>query len=89
MHAICGLLQSLRSLEMAKQTCTHVALADIENKAQEFISLSFAYCEEELQLSTRSHTHPVSPRSSALAAATLSTYESIKTLLAVARIERE
>lgn len=71
---------------MAKQTRNHVALADLEKRAQEFISLSFGYCEEELRLSTRPHPHPVLPRNTALAAATLSVQESIKTLLAVARI---
>ena len=74
---------------MAKQTRNHVALADLENKAQEFISLSFAYCEEGLRLGTRHHPCPVPPKNTALAAAILSARESIKTLLAVARIERE
>ena len=46
---------------MAKQTRNHVVLADLENKAQEFISLSFAYCEEELRLDTRPHPYPVTP----------------------------
>lgn len=74
---------------MAKQTHKHVALAALENKAQEFISLSFAYCENKLRLSTRPHPSPISSRSTALAAATLSVHESIKTLLAVVQIERE
>lgn len=74
---------------MARQTRNHVALEGVEKKAQEFISLSFTYCEEELRRSHRPHPHPVQPKSTALAAATLSVQESIKTLLAVARIERE
>ena len=74
---------------MAKQTRNYVALADLENRAQEFIRLSFAYCEKELRLEARPHPCPAQPRSAALAAATLSVQESIKTLLAVARIERE
>ena len=74
---------------MAKKTRKYMELADLKNKAQEFISLSFAYCEEELRLSTRPHSSPISSRSTALAAATLSVHESIKTLLAVAQIERE
>lgn len=74
---------------MAKQTRNHVALADLENRAQEFICLCFAYCEEELRPSRRPHSHPVPQKNIALAAAALSVQESIKTLLAVARIERE
>lgn len=74
---------------MAKQTHKHVALTDLENKAQEFISLSFAYCEEELRLDSLAHPRTVSSRCTAMAAATLSVHESIKTFLAVARINPE
>ena len=35
---------------MAKQTYNHVAMADFEIKTQEFISLTFDLCEQELRL---------------------------------------
>ena len=74
---------------MAKQIRNHVALADLENKAQEFISLSFAYCEEELRLGSLAHPRVIASRDTALAAAALSVHESMKTFLAVVRIERK
>lgn len=89
MHAIGGLLQPRRSLEMAKQIHTHVALTDLEIKAHEFISLSFAYCEEQLCRRRQPHPNQIKRESPALAAACLSVQESIKTFLAIARIERE
>lgn len=74
---------------MARQTRKHVELDDFEKKAQEFISLSFSYCEAELQSCHWLQPRSVLSKNTALAAATLSVQESIKTLLAVARIERE
>ena len=74
---------------MAKQIRDHVALADLEIKAQESISPSFAYCEEQLCRRRQPHPHQLKRENPALAAACLSVQESIKTLLAIARIERE
>lgn len=74
---------------MKKQTVNHVALQDLETRAEELISLSFAYCEEELRQSRLSHPYVVKPRDTALAATAVSMQESIKALLAVARIDNE
>lgn len=74
---------------MAKQIHTHVALADLEIKGQEFIGLSFVYCEEQLRQRRQPYPYPVQQEDAALAAACLSMQESIKAFLAIARIERE
>ena len=87
--AISGLLQHSRSLEMAKHTHDPVKLADFEIKAQEFISLTFDLCEQELHLHRRHHTQQPMSRNKALSFATLSVQNSIKTFLAILQIETE
>ena len=74
---------------MAKQENNHVALAEFEIMAQEFIGLTLDCCEEELRRNRLHHSCPVKPGDTALAAAALCVQESIKTFLAVTRIERE
>ncbi len=74
---------------MAKEIHNHLALHDIEKKAQEFINTSLSYCEEELRLGSLAHPRVVTSRNTALVAVTLSVHESIKTFLAVAKIKRE
>jgi hypothetical protein len=74
---------------MAKITCNHVALEDFEIKAQEFISLTFDLCEQELREHRRNQTETATPRRKALQFSTLSVQESIKTFLAVVQIERQ
>lgn len=71
---------------MAKYIHNQVVLTELEEKAQEFIALSFAYCEEQLQLSKFVHPCMFMPQDTALANAMLSVQESMKTFLAVARI---
>lgn len=53
-----------------------------EEKAREFISLTFAVCEKELAMNTAQPTPP----QKALAAAALSVRESVNTFLAVSNI---
>lgn len=74
---------------MAKQIEHHMALENVEAKADEFINLIFTCSEEELRQSRLAHPKTVRPRDTALAAAALSVQESIKAFLAIARIERE
>ncbi|MDY0275483.1 MAG: hypothetical protein RBR42_08615 [Desulfomicrobium sp.] len=74
---------------MAKQTQKDMALAEVEAKAQEFFNLSLKYCEEETWRNMLPHPHSVQPRETALSIAVVSVHESIKTFLAIARIESE
>ena len=74
LSAICGLLQPLRSLEMAKQTRNALVSTDFETKAEEIIGLTFDLCEQEL------YPHPTPfiadcAKAHALQAATLSIQE--------------
>ncbi len=71
---------------MEKQT---YSIQDFEKKAQELISLTFAYCEEELRKSRQLHPKLRAPRDTALAAAALSVQQRIKSFLAVLQIENE
>ena len=75
---------------MVKQARKHVTLVDIESKAQEFLNLSFAFCEEESRRYGRSpHSCKHSVPMSALASAVLSAQKSINTFLIIAKVERK
>lgn len=74
---------------MTKQIKNHVALAGFENKAQEFISLTFASSEEELRKSRQRYPKSRTSRDAALAAAALAVQGSIKAFLAVVQIGNE
>ena len=75
---------------MVKQARKHVTLVDIESKAQEFLNVSFAFCEEESRRYGRSpHSCKHSVPMSALASAVLSAQKSINTFLIIAKVERK
>ena len=74
---------------MKKRTDLHITLEALEAEAGRLISLMFDYSEEELRRVRRPHPLPVTPTSTALAAAALSAHNGIKTFLAVARIFNE
>ena len=74
---------------MAKQVVRPVTLEEFEIKAQEFISLTFNLCEQELHRDIRHHTLPPTPRSKVLPFAALSVQNSIKTFLATIQIKPE
>lgn len=74
---------------MAKQIKSHVALAEFKIKANEFISLTFDLCEQELCEYRRNHTEAAVPRRKALQFAALSVQNSIKAFLAVVLIKTE
>lgn len=74
---------------MKKRTDLHITLETFEAEARRFTSLLFAYCEQEQHRLCRPYPLPVSPATTALAAAALSAHEGIKTFLAVARIPAE
>lgn len=73
---------------MVKQVHKHIMLTDLESKAQEFLNLSFAFCEEELRHGRSPHACKHSGSMSALASAVLSVQKSIDTFLIIAKIER-
>lgn len=66
-----------------------MVLSDLETNAQKFNSLCLAFCEEQLRLIRLNSSGALKPEDVALAAAALSVQESIKTFLAIVRIERE
>ena len=74
---------------MAKRTYNHVALEDFEIKAQEFISLTFELCEQELREHRRNQTESAVPRRSALQFSMLSVQDSIKAFMAIVQIKPE
>ena len=74
---------------MAKRTYKHVALEDFEIKAQEFISLAFELCEQELREHRRNHTDTVVSTRKVLQFSMLSVLNSIKALQAVIQIKPE
>jgi hypothetical protein len=77
---------------MAKQTYDHVALEDFEIKAQEFISLTFELCEQELRglrPHRQYHAQDRVPKSNALQFSALSVRNSIKAFLAIVQIKPE
>ncbi|MDL2316824.1 hypothetical protein LJC59_07085, partial [Desulfovibrio sp. OttesenSCG-928-A18] len=63
--------------------------SDFETSVQKFNSLCLTFCEEQLRLSRLSSSGVLKPEDVALAASALCVQESIKTLLAIVRIERE
>ena len=74
---------------MAKHTYDHVEFADFETKAQEFISLTFDLCEQEI-LEHRLHCAEANaPRRKALQFTALSVQNSIKAFLAIVQIKPE
>lgn len=66
---------------MANRTNTTLALEDFEEKATEFISLTFDYCEDQLRHLRRHHTLPKHPKSQVLPHAAMSVQQSIKAFL--------
>ena len=89
MRAICGLLQPPRSLEMAKRTNTTLAYEEFEEKATEFISLTFDYCEDQLRLLRSHHSLPKHPKSQVLPHVAMSVQQSIKAFLTIMKIPNE
>ena len=74
---------------MVKLTDNHMAFKDFEKQANEFISLTFAYCEGELR-QIRLHSRSADqPRRQALPSAALSIQQSIKAFLAISRMKDE
>ena len=74
---------------MAKRTYNHVALEDFEIKAQEFISLAFDLCEQELREHRRNHTEAAAPMRKALQFSMLSVLNSIEAFQAIVQIKPE
>lgn len=74
---------------MAKRTYNHVALEDFEIKAQEFISLAFELCEQELREYRRNQTEAAVPKRKALQFSMLSVLNSIKAFQAIVQIKPE
>ena len=74
---------------MAKRTNATLAFEDYEKKANEFIGLTFDYCEEELERIRSHRSLPNPPKYHALASATLSVQQSIKAFLAIMKIPNE
>lgn len=74
---------------MAKRTYKRVALEDFEVKTQEFISLIFDLCEQELREHARNHVEVTAPRRKALQFTALSVQNSIKAFLAIVQIKPE
>lgn len=74
---------------MAKRTYDHVALEDFEAKTQEFISLAFDLCEQELRDHRRNYTEADVLRHKALQFAVLSVQNSIKAFQAIVQIKSE
>lgn len=74
---------------MAKRTNTTLLLEIFEEKAIEFISLTFDYCEDQLRHIRSHHSLPKHPKSQALPYAALSVQQSIKAFLAIIKIPNE
>ena len=74
---------------MAKRTNTTLAFEDFEEKAAEFISLTFDYCEDELRRLRSHHSLPKHPKRQALPHAAMSVQQSIKAFLAIMKIPNE
>ena len=72
---------------MAKQKYEHVALEDFEIKAQEFISLTFDLCEQELRILRQQQEPSPTPGRKALQFSALSVQNSIKAFLSIVQIE--
>jgi len=66
-----------------------MAFEEFEKQANEFIGLTFDYCEEELRRIRPHHSLPNPPKHHALASATLSVQESIKAFMAIMKIPDE
>lgn len=71
---------------MAKRTNSHMAFEDYEVKANEVISLTFKYCEEQLGRIPSHYSLPDNPKRHALAFAAMSVQQSIKAFLAISQI---
>lgn len=72
---------------MAKRTNNSVAFEDFEKHANEFIGLTFDYCEEQLRLIPSHYSLPKNPKRQALAFAAMSVQQSIKAFLTILQIE--
>ncbi|MBK5142442.1 hypothetical protein I2494_01665 [Budviciaceae bacterium BWR-B9] len=73
-------------LDMAKQTGNRMAFKDFEEQANDFISLTFDYCEEELRRIPSHDSLPKNLKRQALAFATISVQQSIEAFLAISQI---
>ncbi len=78
-----------KELEMAKRTNTNLAYEDFEEKATEFISLTFDYCEDQLRHLRSHHSLPKHPKSQVLPYVAMSVQQSIKAFLAIMKIPNE
>ena len=74
---------------MAKRKKKHMVFEDFKKQANEFIGLTFEYCEEELERIRSHRSLPNPPKYQALASATLSVQEGIKAFLAIMKIPNE
>lgn len=74
---------------MAKRKNNQMAFEDFEKKANEFISLTFEYCEDQLRLVRRHHSLPRHPKSQVLLYVAMSVQQSIKAFLAILQIPNE
>ena len=66
-----------------------MAFEDFETKANEFISLTFNYCEDELRQIRVHYSLPDPPKYQALPYAAMSVQQSIKAFLAILQIANE
>lgn len=66
-----------------------VAFSDVETSAQQFNNLCLTFCEEQLLLGRLCNSGSPKPEDVALASAALCVQESIKTFLAIVRIEHK
>lgn len=74
---------------MKKRADNHLVIADFEAKANEFIGLTFDYCEEQLRRVRSHHPLPKHPKSQVLPYAAVSVEQSIKDFLAILKMPNE
>lgn len=74
---------------MAKRTKNTLAFEDFEKKANEFIGLTFDYCEDQLSEVRSHHSLPKHPKSQVLPHVAMSVQQSIKAFLAILKIPNE
>ena len=74
---------------MAKRTDTTLAYEDFEEKATEFIGLTFDYCEDQLRHVRSHHSLPKHPKSQVLPYVAMSVQQSIQAFLAITKMPNE
>lgn len=74
---------------MVKRTENYMAFKDFEVKANEFIGLTFDYCEDHLQQVRSHHSLPKHQKSQVLPYVAMSVQQSIKAFLAIVKIANE